>query len=107
MNPLMYCETCKKDTDHINNQNKLYCFYCGKIEGETNEDIINKPRHYNLGIETVNYIESWSMNYIEGNIIKYVTRYKYKNGLEDLKKAEFYLKRLIKNIEEEGKKTQE
>ena len=36
------------------------------------------------------------MNYLEGNIIKYVTRYKDKGGLEDLKKAEWYLTRLIK-----------
>ena len=36
------------------------------------------------------------MNYLEGNIIKYVTRYKDKGGLVDLKKAEWYLTRLIK-----------
>jgi hypothetical protein len=36
------------------------------------------------------------MNYLEGNIIKYVTRYKDKGGIEDLKKAEWYLTRLIK-----------
>ena len=36
------------------------------------------------------------MNYLEGNIIKYVTRYKDKGGLVDLKKAEWYLTWLIK-----------
>ena len=61
-------------------------------------DAVEKPKHYNMGIETIEYIESWEMNYIEGNIIKYITRYKYKNGLEDLLKCEFYLKRLIKKI---------
>ena len=35
------------------------------------------------------------MDYLQGNIIKYVTRYDMKNGVEDLKKAEFYLKMLI------------
>ena len=35
------------------------------------------------------------MNYIEGNIIKYTTRYKFKNGIEDLKKAKWYLEKLI------------
>ena len=34
--------------------------------------------------------------YLQGNIIKYVWRYRYKNGVEDLEKALFYLKRLIK-----------
>jgi hypothetical protein len=35
------------------------------------------------------------MSFLEGNVIKYVTRYKMKNGLEDLKKAQWYLNRLI------------
>jgi len=34
-------------------------------------------------------------DYLEGNIVKYVSRYKHKNGLEDLKKAKWYLERLI------------
>ena len=58
-------------------------------------DKIN-PAYYRKGIETTDYIVSHSMNYLEGNIIKYVTRYKDKGGLEDLKKAEWYLTRLIK-----------
>jgi len=58
---------------------------------------INKPKHYTNGsIEPIDYITANSMNFLEGNIVKYVTRYKYKNGKEDLLKAEFYLKRLIK-----------
>ena len=58
-------------------------------------DKINPP-YYRKGIETTDYIVSHSMNYLEGNIIKYVTRYKDKGGIEDLKKAEWYLTRLIK-----------
>ena len=61
-------------------------------------DNIN-PDYYRKGIETTDYIQSHSMNYLEGNIIKYVTRYKDKGGLEDLKKAEWYLTRLIKQEE--------
>lgn len=72
------------------------------------EDLINHPKHYkaNNGIETIDVIEgftgdpvSWSM----GNVLKYICRWKNKNGLEDLKKARFYLDRLIGIIEEEGK----
>ena len=59
------------------------------------EDKIN-PSYYRKGIETTDYIVSHDMNYVEGNIIKYVTRYKEKNGLQDLLKAEWYLNRLIK-----------
>ena len=58
-------------------------------------DKIN-PTYYQKGIETTDYIVSHSMNYLEGNIIKYVTRYKYKGGLEDIEKAEWYLARLKK-----------
>lgn len=64
-------------------------------------DNVNKPSHYTQGaIEPIDYILANDMNFLEGNVIKYVTRYKHKNGLEDLKKAEFYLKKLI---EEYGK----
>ena len=59
------------------------------------EDKIN-PSYYKKGIETTDYIVSHDMNYVEGNIIKYVTRYKEKNGLQDLLKAEWYINRLIK-----------
>ena len=64
-------------------------------------DNIN-PTYYRKGIETTDYIVSHSMNYLEGNIIKYVTRYKDKGGLEDLRKAEWYLTRLIKQTENDN-----
>tara|TARA_Y100001963_G_C6618490_1_gene370546 strand:+ start:435 stop:764 length:330 start_codon:yes stop_codon:yes gene_type:complete len=63
------------------------------------------PSYYGFGddavIECVDYIESHAFDFLEGNIIKYVTRYEGKNGVEDLKKASWYLDRLIKR--EEGK----
>ena len=62
------------------------------------------PDYYTKGIETIDYIISHSMNYLEGNLVKYVTRYKHKNGLEDLLKAKWYLDRLIKNYNEKGVK---
>ena len=64
-------------------------------------DNIN-PTYYRKGIETTDYIVSHNMNYVEGNIIKYVTRYKEKNGLQDLLKAEWYLNRLIKETRNNG-----
>ena len=65
-------------------------------------DNVHKPMHYNLGIETIDYINSWNMGYMEGNVIKYVTRYKYKNGLEDLMKAQQYLEFLIEKVKKES-----
>jgi len=59
------------------------------------KDAIN-PSHYQQGnIEVIDFILDQNLTYIEGNIIKYVSRYKYKNGLEDLKKAQWYLNKLM------------
>jgi len=63
-------------------------------------DMVNSPEHYNkAGIETIDIIESVTgdgfESYLQGNILKYMCRYKYKNGLEDLEKAQWYLNRLI------------
>jgi hypothetical protein len=62
------------------------------------DDPIN-PNYYVGGIETTKYILSHKLNFCEGNIIKYVTRYKNKNGLEDLLKAKKYLELLIEDFE--------
>lgn len=65
--------------------------------GEHNlPDHIDHPVHYTQGIECIDYILSHNMDYLEGNIVKYVTRYKFKHGVDDLRKAEWYLKRLLK-----------
>lgn len=53
------------------------------------------PSYYKVGIQPIDYIESWNMDYCAGNIVKYITRYKRKNGREDLLKAKWYLERLI------------
>lgn len=37
--------------------------------------------------------------YLQGNILKYIWRYRYKNGTEDLKKAQWYLNKLIQEVE--------
>lgn len=64
------------------------------------KEAVDHPDHYNEGIETIDYIESWGMDFSQGNVIKYVSRYKSKGGLEDLKKAQWYLERLIQKEEE-------
>jgi hypothetical protein len=65
-----------------------------------NKDNIN-PNYYKEGIQVTDFILSYNMEWCEGNIIKYVTRYKAKNGLEDLKKAKWYLEKLIEKLEGE------
>ncbi len=46
-------------------------------------------------IQPWDYIVANNIGFLAGNIIKYVTRYPHKNGLEDLKKAQHYLEKLI------------
>ncbi|EAD1122321.1 DUF3310 domain-containing protein [Listeria monocytogenes] len=70
---------------------------------KVNNDIVNNPSHYTSGgIETLDYIKAKVKDYpsyAAGNILKYVSRYEYKNGIEDLKKAQFYLNDLIEWME--------
>lgn len=68
-----------------------------------NTDNVNNPAHYKAGgVETLDYIKAKVKDYpsyAAGNILKYVSRYEYKNGIEDLKKAQFYLNDLIEWME--------
>ena len=52
--------------------------------------------HYQqMAYQPLSFIMELGLNFCEGNIVKYVSRYKYKNGLQDLKKAQHYLKFLL------------
>lgn len=57
--------------------------------------------HYQLAVQPWDYIALNNLGYFEGNIIKYVTRWRGKNGVEDLKKARHYLDKLIELYDEE------
>ncbi len=70
------------------------------------KDNIN-PQHYKNGkVECIDALESATVNktgieaVCTANVIKYLWRYEDKNGLEDVKKAQWYLERLIKTLEE-------
>lgn len=52
--------------------------------------------HYQqMAYQPLSFIMDMKLNFCEGNIVKYVARYKYKNGLQDLQKAQHYLKFLL------------
>ena len=67
------------------------------------EDDINHPKHYTAGgIEVFNFIQSWGLDFAEGNVVKYVVRGPFKgNRLKDLKKARWYLNKLIERAEQD------
>ena len=80
---------------------------CNGITVSLDEDVVNHPRHYisKGGIETINVIEAWTEG-LDGivavdtaNVIKYISRWDKKNGIEDLKKARWYLNHLIMFME--------
>jgi len=57
--------------------------------------------HYTKGgIEPWTYIKANDLNFFEGSVVKYVTRWKHKNGIEDLRKARVYIDELIRQEEE-------
>lgn len=71
------------------------------------DDNVNKPEHYQGDIECIEAIEAAMsheefIGYLRGNIFKYNWRYRNKNGIEDLRKAEWYLRKLIEKTEQYG-----
>lgn len=84
-------------------------------QAEKNKEMVDHPSHYQseTGLETIDVIEAFTFDlegieaFDTGNILKYMCRWKQKNGLQDLKKAKWYLENLIKHVallEEENKK---
>ena len=69
-------------------------------------DNVNNPKHYNShpsGVECITVTEH--MNFNVGNAMKYLWRSDHKNGLEDLRKARWYVDREIQRIEGETAKS--
>lgn len=77
---------------------------------ESNDPMVSHPSHYQSksGLEVIDVIEAFTdgLEGIEacdtGNIIKYMCRWKQKNGIQDLKKARWYIEHLINHIEKEN-----
>ena len=76
---------------------------------ETNDQMVTHPPHYQTknGLEAIDVIDAFTAD-LKGyeathtaNILRYVLRWKNKNGLQDLKKAKWYLTRLINKLEKE------
>lgn len=72
-------------------------------------DNVNHPQHYTAGkVECIDAIEAATTGltgheaYSTGQVIKYIWRWKRKNGVEDLQKARWYLDRLIQGQKGEG-----
>lgn len=89
------CENCKY---MINNGYYNYCSNetnCFNFEMFEHKDSKIKPTYYGTGIDVIEFCLRNNLTFMQGNVIKYVTRYKSKNGIEDLEKAKEYIDRLI------------
>lgn len=81
------------------------CDICSYVESVA-DDVVNRPPHYGNGqIECIDYMKDnmapeMFMGYLEGNTKKYLHRFRYKGKpVEDLRKARWYLDRLIQEYE--------
>lgn len=75
---------------------------------EPEKDMVNHPQHYGGGIEVIDYIRDkltpeGFTEYCCGNVLKYISRWRKKDGIQDLKKAMVYLGWMIDSAEREGK----
>jgi hypothetical protein len=66
------------------------------VNGTSALDVQVAGNHYkDLAIQPVEYIHANGIGYFEGNVIKYVSRWRAKNGIKDLEKAKHYIELLI------------
>lgn len=93
MEAIEICEKC----------NTVYSPEFGECRCERDQSALDVQvggEHYkSKGIQPIQYIFKNDLGFCEGNIVKYVTRYKDKNGVEDLKKAKHYIELLIEQVE--------
>lgn len=107
------CEECgcEHERPYVVQNNDGKCVYVcedcyRKQKNKSNNDNVNHPSHYTQGgIECIDAIKvaTVGLTGIEavctGNILKYIWRWKLKNGLEDVKKCRWYIDKLIEEIE--------
>lgn len=116
------CKDCNSGTVYLGPISDIptKCPKCGSVNIEIYNvpgqmkvvDNVNHPTHYQTssGLETFEVIKAFTedLKGIEavytGNVLKYMCRWNKKNGLEDLEKAEWYLKHLIEEVKNRKEK---
>jgi len=119
MSTKLWCVDCIHTTVNASEEPCVNCFHKGKPNWESKVGavvIIDNFKetgtqgasatqvggsHYQLPIQPIDYIVKNNLGYREGNVIKYVSRYKTKNGKEDIKKAIHYLEMILEDYEDE------
>ena len=99
------CKVCKQEyiinksalNREMEGENFYICPTC-RLYDDKKEDNINPDHYGNSGIDVISFCQANNLDFMQGNVIKYVFRYKNKNGLEDLEKAKEYIDRMIENL---------
>lgn len=74
----------------------------GMASQKPNQSQIGGDHYRKCAIQPWDYVIANELDYFQGSIIKYVTRWRDKNGVEDLKKAQHFLTKYIENEEKKG-----
>ena len=99
------CKVCKQEyiinkstlNREMDGENFYICPTC-RLYGTKEKNNINPDHYGNSGIDVISFCQANNLDFMQGNVIKYVFRYKNKNGLEDLEKAKEYIDRMIENL---------
>lgn len=91
----------EKDREAAEAVNRRYGIEIDTSMAPQPPDMVNQPPHYRAGdpYETIRVIEAWNLGFNLGNAVKYISRWQMKGGVEDLKKARWYLDREISRRE--------
>lgn len=89
-----------------NGNGSYVCKACGFNDSNVDSDPVNAPSHYIGKIECIDYLrdkltKEEFTGFCMGNVLKYSSRWRKKDGLQDLKKAKVYLDWAIENEEQE------
>ena len=78
---------------------------------DMSKEAVNHPSHYKTDgarYEAIDVIEDWNLGFSDGNAVKYICRHRFKkNPIQDIKKAIWYLKRHLENLEAEYSKQEQ
>ena len=99
------CKVCKQEyiinksalNREMEGENFYICPTC-RLYGTEEKNNINPDHYGNSGIDVIDFCQANNLDFMQGNVIKYVFRYKNKKGLEDLEKAKEYIDRMIENL---------
>ena len=102
------CKVCKQEyimdkselNRKVDGEGSYICPAC-RFMGLKKKNNINPDHYGSSGIDVISFCQANNLDFMQGNVIKYVFRYKNKNGLEDLEKAKEYIDRMIENLLDE------